>query len=217
MREHKEISPKSLEEWSERLGHLNMRATKHTLEATTQLVGPVEAETRATPRKHLKSRLPMLRPRRLSEGFHSDTFFASERSARGNICAQIFVGEDSGYTMIVPMKGKGQAYQALQDFIRYIGAPSFILVDGTPEENKGEWLNICRIYCIPQHTSEPEYQNQNRAERRIGDIKHRASILLSLHNSPERYWDYAVEYAVELINHTAIKRLKWRTPFERIM
>jgi hypothetical protein len=37
-----------------------------------------------------------------------------------------------------------------------------------------------------------------------------------LHETPERYWDYAVEYAVELINHTAVKRLQWRTPFERL-
>ncbi len=112
---------------------------------------------------------------------------------------------------------KRSGIPSLQDFIRFIGAPSFILVDSAPEENKGEWLNICRTYCIPQHTSEPEYQNQKWAKRRIGDVKRRASILMSLHNSPERYWDYAMEYAVELINHTAIERLKWRTPFERIM
>jgi hypothetical protein len=216
MRKNKEITLKTIEEWSERLGHSNACATKHTLEATTQLIGSVEAETRATPRKHLKTRLPMLRPKRLNEGFHSDTFFASERSARGNLCAQVFVGEESGYTVVIPMKSKNQAHQALQDFIRFTGTPSFLLVDGAPEENKGEWLNICRIFCIPQHTSEPEYQNQNRAERKIGDIKRRATLLMSLHNAPERYWDYAVEYAVELINHTAIERLKWRTPFEKL-
>jgi hypothetical protein len=212
----KTISPKELEEWSERLGHLNLVATEHTLKASTQLITSVEAETRTTPRRHLKSRLPMLRPRRLIEGFHSDTFFAVERSARGNTCAQVFVGAQSGYTIIIPLKNKGVAYTALQDFIRYIGAPSFIAVDGAPEENKGEWLNICRSFCIPLHTTEPGYQNQNRAECRIGEIKRWASVLMSLHDTPERYWDYAVEYAVELINHTAVERLEWRTPFEKI-
>jgi hypothetical protein len=39
---------------------------------------------------------------------------------------------------------------------------------------------------------------------------------MSLHSTPERYWDYAVEYAVELVNHTAIERLNWRTPFEKL-
>lgn len=61
-----------------------------------------------------------------------------------------------------------------------------------------------------------QYQNQNQAERRIADIKRRATLLMSLHEAPERYWDYAVEYAVELINHTAVERLQWRTPFERL-
>ncbi len=215
-RKNREIPLQEIQEWSERLGHLNTNATKRTLDATTQMIGDVEAESRITPRKHLKTRLPGLRPRRLSEGFHSDTFFAVERSARGNTCAQVFVGERSGYTVVIPLKTKGQAYIALQDFIRYIGAPSFILVDSAPEENKGEWLSTCRTYCIPQHATEPEYQNQNRAERRIGDIKRRASLLMSLHSTPERYWDYAVEYAVELINHTAIERLNWRTPFETL-
>jgi hypothetical protein len=169
-----------------------------------------------TPRRHLKTRLPSLRPRRINEGFHSDTFFSVERSARGNTCAQVFVGEVSGYTVIIPLKNKGQAHTALQDFIRYVGVPSYILVDGAPEENKGEWLSVCRTYCIPQHTTEPEYQNQNRAERWIGDIKRRTTVLLSLHEAPERYWDYAAEYAVELINHTVIERLHWKKPIEKL-
>jgi hypothetical protein len=39
---------------------------------------------------------------------------------------------------------------------------------------------------------------------------------MSLHNAPERYWDYAVEYAVELVNHTSVERLNWKTPFEKL-
>ncbi len=179
MRESKHLSPTEIQEWNERLRHLSLDNTKRTLEVTTQLISIIESETRATPRRHLKSRLSGLRPRRLSKRFHSDTFFASEYSAQGNICAQVFVGEHSGYTVTIPIKSKGQVHIALQDFIRYVGAPSTFLVDGAPEENKGEWLNTCRTYCIPLHNTEPGYQNQNRAERRI--IKHRAMLLMSLH------------------------------------
>jgi hypothetical protein len=39
---------------------------------------------------------------------------------------------------------------------------------------------------------------------------------MSLHNAPKRYWDYAVEYAVELINHTSAERLNSKTPFEKL-
>jgi hypothetical protein len=122
MRESKDLSPQLIKEWSERLGHLNTNVTKQTLKATTQLINTVEAETRATLRRHLKTRLPGLRPKRLNEGFHSDTFFSVERSARGNTCAQVFIGEYSGYTIAIPLKGKGLAHTALHDFIRYIGS-----------------------------------------------------------------------------------------------
>ncbi len=37
---------------------------------------------------------------------------------------------------------------------------------------------------------------------------------MSVNCMPARYWDYATEYAVELINHTAVCRLGWHTPHE---
>jgi len=33
------------------------------------------------------------------------------------------------------------------------------------------------------------------------------------HNTPERFRCYTSEYAVELVNHTAAKRIKWKTPY----
>jgi hypothetical protein len=105
------------------MGRLNMETTQYTLEATMQLVNSVEAESRVMPRRHLKCRLPCLRPKRLSEGFSSDTFFPNERSARGYPCAQVFVGTRRGFTYVVPLKNKAYAYTALQDFIRQVGPP----------------------------------------------------------------------------------------------
>jgi hypothetical protein len=215
-RHTKQISDNEVRTWSRRLGRLNLDTTRHTLLATMQLVKSVEAENRVMPRRHIKCRLPCLRPKRLCEGFSSDTIFPETRSARGFTCAQVFLGEKSGYTYVVPIKNKAYAYTALQEFIRYVGAPAYLAVDAAREENMGEWLSICRTYCIPQHTSEPMYQNQNRVERRIQDIKRRATVLMSMHDAPNRYWDYAVEYAVEIINHTAVRKLNWRTPYERL-
>jgi hypothetical protein len=34
------------------------------------------------------------------------------------------------------------------------------------------------------------------------------------YNAPQRFWCYASEYAVELINHTAARRIKWKTPYK---
>ncbi len=100
-RKEKQISEDEIQQWSQRLGRLNLETTRHTLLATTQLVKNVEAETRVMPRRHIKCRLPCLRPKRLSEGFSSDTIFPEVRSSRGFTCAQVFLGERSGKWLYV--------------------------------------------------------------------------------------------------------------------
>jgi hypothetical protein len=53
---------------------------------------------------------------------------------------QVFLGVRSGYTYVVPLKNKACAFTALQDFIRYVGAPAYIDEDAAKEENMGEWF-----------------------------------------------------------------------------
>jgi hypothetical protein len=123
MRTAEKLDEREIKEWSYRLGRLNLEATKHTLSATTQLVKSVEAERRLFPWRHIKCRLPSLRPRRLTEGVSSDTFFPNVKSTRGFTCVQVFLGVRSGYTYVVPLKHKAYVYTALQDFIRYVPPP----------------------------------------------------------------------------------------------
>jgi hypothetical protein len=170
VKKNKKYSKKEIEDWGERLGKLNAETVRHTLDATTQLISSVEAENRIVLRRHLKCNLPSLRPKRINEGFSSNTFFSDVKSSRGFTCAQVLVGIESGYTVVYPLKNKAYAYTALQDFTRYVGAPTYIKVDAAREENLGEWLTIGRTYSIPQCTSEPGYQHQNKVERRIQDI-----------------------------------------------
>jgi hypothetical protein len=153
------------------------QVVKKTLAATTQLVDSVEAETRTTPRWHFKSTLPSLRPWRPQEGFHTDTFFADTKTQTGFKCAQVFVGAMKGLTYVVPMKGKGYAPDALKAFIQDIGAPAFLLTDNAYEEVRAECEEICKTYCILLVSSEPDYQHQNKAERRIQDNQAEGSTL----------------------------------------
>lgn len=44
-------------------------------------------------------------------------------------------------------------------------------------------------------------------------LKLRTALLMSLHDAPEHYWDYAVEF----ITHMAVECLKWRTPYEKLI
>jgi hypothetical protein len=167
------LTQEELKSWSDRLGFIPEQVVKKTLEATTQLVDSVEAETRTTPRQHFKNRLPALGPWRCHEGFHTDTFFADTKTQTGFKCAQVFIGARSGLTYVVPMKGKGYAPDVLKGLIQDIGAPAFLLTDNAYEEVGAEWEEICKTNCIPQVSSELDYQHQNKAERGIQDIKWR--------------------------------------------
>jgi len=140
-----EYSENEIKDWGDRLGHISRDLTLRTLANTTQLVANVEAETRLMPQKHIMSRLLSLRPRRTREGFCTDPFFASTKSYRGFTCAQVFVGRESDLVHVDLMKGKGYAPQALQNFIRTVGAPAYIMADNAPEEQEGEWAQICRL------------------------------------------------------------------------
>ncbi len=62
--------------------------------------------------------------------------------------------------------------------------------------------------------SELGYQHQNHTERRIQDVKRIATKLSSLYRAPGRNWDFSVEYTTELIHHTAVQCLDWRTPYK---
>jgi hypothetical protein len=104
----------------------------------------------------------------------------------------------------------------LSDYIKDVGAPLFLSSDNAKEENLGEWISICRTFGIQKRSSEPYYQHQNKIEQRIQDIKRCTSLIMKDYNAPEKFWDYACEYITELINHTATRRLDWRTPSESL-
>jgi len=129
---------------------------------------------------------------------------------------QVFLGIQSGYTLAIPLKSKAYAYTALQDYIRAVGAPLFLISDSGKEENLGKSITICRTFGIPKRSSEPYYQHQNKVERRIQDIECRTLYIMRIYSFPEHFWDFAAEYVTDLINHTASRRNNWRTPYETL-
>jgi hypothetical protein len=61
---------------------------RHTLRQTTQLA---KFTIHYPMRCHLKSRLQMLRHKRLNEVIATDTYFANKKSIEGYHCAQVFL------------------------------------------------------------------------------------------------------------------------------
>ena len=69
------------------------------------------------------------------------------------------------------MTSESQMSQTLQDFIRRHGAPDVLMSDNAKTQIGKKVTEILRNYHIADHQSEPYYQNQNSAERRIQEIK----------------------------------------------
>ncbi|MGH3056569.1 MAG: hypothetical protein ACRDL7_16465, partial [Gaiellaceae bacterium] len=134
-------------------------------------------------------------------------------SLRGNEYSQCFVtGEDLIYHF--PMSREAHAPQGLVQWIAEYGIPAQIHTDNAKIETLGEWKRIASFHWITTTTTEPYSPWQNRAEREIKEAKRHANFIMDEANVPRKLWDYPVEYVCDLRNHTARKRLNYRTPIE---
>ena len=199
-------------------GWANPKRIEETIRHTTQWF---RAEQRNTLRKHFKTRFPAANVPRLNEKVASDTFFADTpalddgiRGHGGATMAQLYVGKTSHLTEAFPMSSQEQVPQTILDFINQHGAPDVLLSDNAKAFLSHDVADILRHYRIQQNTSEPYYQHQNLAERRIQDIKRRINALLDRTGSPDDLWLLCLEYVVYLENRLSLPSNNGRTPLE---
>ena len=182
----------------ELLGFPSDEVVGKTLESTTQLCSePVEMEKRELPRQHRKKRLLPLHPRRLCGRTDSDTFFSSLKSIRGYKCVQLFVHVPSDYLFIRCMKREAHSHGAYQDFIREIGAPSVLITDNSRTQTGEKWQSTSRGILTKQRKFAHHNQNQNKAERRIQDAKHKTIQVMGRANAPLEFWCYALLHVID--------------------
>ena len=93
---------------------------RKTIENTT-LLGKIFQE--APLHNRVVSRYPQLNKRRIFEVLSTDTIFSSILAYGWSTCAQVFVGNRSGYINIHGMQTESEGFNALHDFVRYNGAP----------------------------------------------------------------------------------------------
>lgn len=108
---------------------------------------------------------------------------------------QLFAFKHSKFDVTYLMKRKSQAYKKFQDLVREVGAPNVMVTDNARELTGDKWLQVCREFCIGDHTTEAYHPQQNLAEQRGGDIK--TAILILYHHTPHApvaFWCYALEY-----------------------
>lgn len=205
----------SLKDWKRCLAFPSDEVVKNTLQNTTQYCAePVEMERRELPRQHRKKRLYPLHPRRLWGRTDSDTFFSSIKSIRNHTCVQLFVHVNSDYLFVRCMQREKHSHGAFQDFIREMGAPNVLLTDNSKTQTGKKWTATSRQYVIKQRTISPHNQQQNKAERRIQDVKNKLSFVMDENNAPLEFWCYALIYVVDCLNHVSKKKLDGRTSEE---
>jgi len=156
-----------------------------TLAATTQYA---RQTLRLPLRRHYKSRFPALNVQRLDEDVATGTYFANVTAHDGSTCAQLYVGKVSLLTKVFGMKSDSEFPATLLDFIRSFGAMNCLISDNAKAELSSAVKNILRQFQITAHQSEPYYQNQNPAERRIQFVKSLVRTLMDQTGSPSCLW-----------------------------
>ena len=201
--------------WKYRLGFVPDEVVTKTLQATTQMVPTVEAETREYMRDHLLTRLPELKVSRVNDTCCVDTFFSSIASIRGYTCWLQYSYRDSGLDVVFPMRRRNQYFDTLPKLITQCGAPVTMHSDNAPEFKSKRWASYLSVRQVDQSFTEPHHPNQNVCERRGGVLKAIVTHILHVTQADLRYWCYCLEYVALLQSVTARRKLGWRTPHER--
>ena len=202
-------------QWKQRLGFAPDHVIKKTMDATTQLVTTVEAETREVMRDHFQTRLPELKVRRVNDTCYVDTFFASVPSIRGYDCWNLFAYQRSGMDVVYLLRKRSQSPATLSSLITDFGAPARIKSDNAPEFKGKKWTAILQRYAIQQAFTEAHHPNENLAERRGGALKAATVHLMTRTKTPLEYWCFALEYVCLLRSVLARRSLEWISPHER--
>ena len=198
-------------------GWISVDRLRHTLENTTQHYRAVDYNQRI--KRHYKTRFPGARVERTNERVASDTFFsqvpASDDGISGHAgvtMAQIFTGCTSRHTAGFPMKSETNMPDTIEDYIRRHGAPTALITDNAKVAIGAKAQAILRSYVIGDYQSEPHYQNQNPAERRIQDIKVMLNAVMSRTGTPCGYWLLCLSYCIHLMNHLSLDSLGHQVP-----
>ena len=73
--------------------------------------------------------------------------------------------------------------------------------DNAKSEMSTKVKELHRMYCVKDHQSEPHYQHQNYAERRIQDIKKMANGIMDRVRCPSKFWLICILlYVIPLMN-----------------
>ena len=112
----------------------------------------------------------MLRYNRLPHPMFTNTLLASTTSQRGHKFAQVFA-TSYGWSRTIPMTKKSDAHFALDRLFRHEGVPPEMIMDGSKEQNLGDFA--CKLHDAECHRKliEPHSPMMNLCEGKIRELK----------------------------------------------
>ena len=209
------LKHQDIQEMKPYLLHMDDEIIKNTIKATTQY-GRTNSNALQLKQTY-RTPFPACNVTRRNEPVATDTVYSNSPAIDdGSTLAQIFVGRETLVIDIYPIKTEKQFIQTLQENIRRRGAMDILISDRGKVEVSKQCHNILRAYCIKDWQSEPHYQHQNFAERKYSQIKPLVNRLLNSTGAPPEIWLLALEHVARVLNHTANKTLRWRTPLQAL-
>ena len=122
----------------------------------------------------------------------------------------VIVDEHSNYTRVYPLTSKGDAYQKLIDYLKWIRTlgkkHDGARVERARLDRGSEFTNSWFKRVMLENGIQPEYSdvnhpNQNgKAERAVRTIKEISGCALNQAKAPISWWPFAVEYAADIHN-----------------
>ena len=198
--------------WKHHLGFIPNLVVQKTLQATTQLVPTVEAESWEHMRDHLLTHILELKHKCINDTACCDTFFSSIPSVRGLTCWTQYSFLHLGLDRVYLMQRWSQYLPMLQRMIVDCGIPHIIHSDNTLEFKLEKWTKLMKTYLIKNTYTEAYHPNQNPCECCSGVLKAATSHLLLVTGAPLNFWCYALEYIALLQSVIVHQNLNWDTP-----
>ena len=136
----------------------------------------------------------------------------------------LFFDDCTSYGWIVLLRRKSKADPAIRQFIamvknQYNKVIHEFMIDAGGEFKSDELRTFLKELGINILTSVPHMHQQNgHAERFIQTIVEKAQAIHLEACIPQNWWEFAVNYAVHVYNHTPLKHSSndYKTPFERL-
>jgi len=148
----------------------------------------------------------MLRYNRLPHSMFTNTLLAGTVSQCGHKCAQVFA-TSYGWSCNIPMTRKSDAPFAFDQLFKHEGVPPEMIMDGSKEQNLGDFARKLRDAGCHKKQIEPHSPWMNLCEGEIRELKRGSTRKMLKRNVPKKLWDHCLELELCIQSATILSSL----------